>query len=223
MQRSEPPPPSCSVTATAGSDTVRGAGATSNLTGVSTAAKDLVERHDLTWDDFLALPDETRNASLIDGRVIVNPPNPQHEQVVGNLWILLGMWARQEPGRGGVSTQQPVQVNDRRGYQPDFAWYPAEQCAPPGEPPSFTGLPALVVEVLSPSTRAFDLLRKRIDYERIGIREVWFVDAGEREVLVCQRADPSEPFTDVELGEDDKLTSPLLVGFEVKVTALFER
>jgi Uma2 family endonuclease len=191
---------------------------------VSTAAKDLAKgAHDLTWDEFLALPDETRNASLIDGRVIVNPPNAQHERVVGNLWVLLKTWLRQEPGRGEVSTQQPVKVNDRRGYQPDFGWYPEERCASPGEPASFTGLPGLVVEVLTPSTRRLDPLRKRIDYERVGVGEVWFVEAQDREILVCQRSEPSEPFTQLELGEDDKLTSPMLPGFEIKVAELFDR
>lgn len=52
---------------------------------------------------------------------------------------------------------------------------------------------------------------------------MWFVDPNGRQVLVCQRAESSGPFTDLELGEDDKLTSPLLPGFEIKVAALFDR
>jgi hypothetical protein len=37
---------------------------------------------DLTWDEFLGLPYETRNTDLIDGKMIVNSPNAQHEQIV---------------------------------------------------------------------------------------------------------------------------------------------
>jgi Uma2 family endonuclease len=177
----------------------------------------------LSWDEFLALPHETRNAALVDGEVVVNPPNALHELVVQNLVILFREWLRGAPDRGDVSTQQPVQINDRRGYQPDFAWYPPQHCAPPGEPPAFSGLPGLIVEVFSPSTRRFDVMRKRSDYEHIGIPEAWFVDPIERQLLVCQRAEPEAPFDDVEMSADEILTSPLLDGFRLHVGALFER
>lgn len=178
---------------------------------------------DLTWDEFLALPYETRNAALIDGEVVVNPPNAQHEMVVRNLNLVFMRWIRSQVGYGEVSTQQPVKINDRRGYQPDFAWYPPERCAPPGEPPSFSGLPQLVVEILSPSTRSFDLIRKRDDYENIGIGEVWFVDGDDHQALACQRPESEHPFVSAELSESDILTSPLLEGFEVPVKELFVR
>ena len=176
----------------------------------------------LTWDEFLALPHETRNAALIDGEVVVNPPDAQHELIVRNLNVVFTEWLRARAGRGEVSTQQPVKINHRRGYQPDFMWYPADRCSPDDQPLSFTGLPAIVVEVLSPSTRSFDLLRKRADYERIGLSEVWFLDQTPR-VLVCQRPAPDAPYIDCELGPSDTVTSPLLDGFAVAVDDLFRR
>lgn len=181
------------------------------------------EGRNLTWDEFLALPYETRNASLIDGEVVVNAPNAQHELVVQKLTLAFWAWMRDGADRGEVSTQQPVKINDRRGYQPDFAWYPQDRCAPRDEPPSFSGLPCLIVEILSPSTRTFDLLRKRADYDNIGIDEVWFVDGLERSVLLCQRSEPGLRYHDEEVGTDGILTSPLLEGFEVPVSELFER
>jgi Uma2 family endonuclease len=180
----------------------------------------------LTWDEFLALPHELRNASLIDGEVVVNPPNAPHELVVRNLQFVLLEWICAGDDRGDVSTQQPVKINDRRGYQPDFAWYPAEVSTHPDEAlPAFTGLPGLIVEVFSPSTRMFDLMRKRRDYEQIGIQEVWFVDPrlDSRGVLACQRKAPEEPFFEIQAEGDDRLTSPLLDGFEVVVARLFDR
>ena len=189
-------------------------GAVSSI--VSTSAE-------LTWDEFLALPYETRNAALVDGKIVVNPPNAQHELVVQNLVITFRAWVRAAPDHGDVSTQQPVRVDDRRGYQPDFMWFAPERCAPAGEPPAFTGLPDLVVEVLSPSTRSFDLIRKRGDYDAVGVAEVWFVDPVERRVLVCARPAPAEPYVDREVGIGDTLTSPLLDGLSVAVDELFRR
>jgi len=177
----------------------------------------------LTWDEFLALPYETRNAALVDGKIVVNPPNAQHELIVQNLSYAFTTWLRAAAGRGEVSTQQPVRIHDRRGYQPDLMWYPPERCAPAGAPPEFTGLPGLVVEVLSPSTRSFDLIRKRGDYEHVGVAEVWFVDPTDRHVLVCARPAAGEPYADREVGPRDALTSPLLDGFTIVVDELFHR
>lgn len=176
----------------------------------------------LTWDEFLALPFETRNAALIDGEVVVNPPDAQHELIVGSLITAFKEWLRANPGRGQVSTQQAVKIHDHRGYQPDVMWYPADRCSPADRPLTFTGPPALVIEVLSPSTRSFDLLRKRADYDRIGIAEVWFVDQTPR-VVVCQRPAPDAPFVDREVGPGETVTSPRLDGFAVPVDELFRR
>jgi Uma2 family endonuclease len=179
----------------------------------------------LTWDEFLALPYELRNASLVDGEVIVNPPNAQHELIVRNLQILFVTWMRSGEHRGQTSTQQPVKINERRGYQPDFSWYPQEVCSPRDEALSFSGPPGLVVEVLSPSTRTFDMVRKRHDYEHVGLDEVWFVDPnpGEQVVLAYQRPTPNEPFIAIEAKPGGYLTSPVLDGFELDVARLFDR
>ena len=100
----------------------------------------------LTWDEFLGLPYETRNTGLIDGKMIVNSPNAQHEQIVGNLLFALKLWHRGLPQRlGGPTTQQPVKVSERHGYQPDMSWFPVEQCEPAGQRASFSGLPSIVV------------------------------------------------------------------------------
>lgn len=184
---------------------------TTNLTG-------------LTWDEFLALPYETRNASLINGEVVVNSPNAQHESILRQLILALGAWRDDDARRGEMITQQPVKATDNRGYQPDLAWYPPEQCSAPDEPLTVSGYPALIVEVLSPSTRSFDLLRKRADYERLGIAEVWFVDPEAREVLALRLGpDGTRPYRDTDLNEKDVLTSPLLEGFSVAVADLFSR
>lgn len=179
----------------------------------------------LSWDEFLALPYELRNASLVDGEVIVNPPNHQHQWILGNLYRVLGDWQRAGQGRGMFTQEPPIKINDRRGYMPDFAWYPADQCSWPDGMLELSGIPALVVEVLSPSTRTFDLMTKRADYDKAGIQELWYIDQRPAHfgLQVCQRSAVDEPFVDRLLWPGDRLTSPLLEGFDVDAAALFER
>ena len=174
----------------------------------------------LTWDEFLALPYETRNTDLINGKLIVNSPNAQHERILAKLLVAIHRW-RGEVGRlGEWTTQQPVKINVRRGYQPDASWFPASQCATPDQPAAFSGLPTIVVEVLSPSTRSLDLIRKRDDYERLGIAEFWIIDPVPRSALIC-RLDDSGRFVSDDLLATDILVSQQLPGFSVILGDLF--
>lgn len=175
----------------------------------------------LTWDEFLALPDETRHCSLVDGTVIVNPPNTPHQLVVRNLVYAFDSWRRAAPGRGQTTMEHPVKASERTGYLPDVCWFPEDQYSS-GDEPTLHGVPRLVVEVLSPSTRRLDLVRKRADFGTIGIDEVWYVDHYERTVLVCRRVDGTDQYAEERFGKGDVLTSPLLDGFTLPVDELFD-
>ncbi|MGI9003493.1 MAG: Uma2 family endonuclease [Pseudonocardia sp.] len=181
----------------------------------------------LTWEEFLELPDEPRyrHAELVDGELIlVNPPSWLHQQVVGALVALIWTWIRAEPGRGTVTMDPPVRITGIRGYLPDVAWYRDGRSRPAPGNPYLTGPPDLAVEVLSPSTRAFDVVRKRADYARVGVGELWLVDPENPSALVMRPpAQPTEPAEFVvveELGRDGALTSPLLPGLSIPVGEL---
>jgi Uma2 family endonuclease len=49
-------------------------------------------------------------------------------------------------------------------------------------PKKLTGVPDLLIEILSPSTRRYDRRQKRNRYERAGVRELWLVDPDTRTV-----------------------------------------
>lgn len=182
----------------------------------------------LSWEEFLDLPaDALRHAELIDGRVVVNAPTPLHRLMAFRLRSAIDDWAHDSPGRGEVTEDEPVQVAARRGYQPDVAWFPAERCAPPGEPPSYTSPPGLIAEVLSPTTRGLDTIKKRRDYARVRVGELWLLDPEPCEALLLRRSpglpDTAEYDVVVEVAADQELTSPLLPGFAIGLGDLRRR
>lgn len=181
----------------------------------------------LTWEEFLALPDDPRyrHAELVDGElVLVNPPSWLHQHVVGAIHAVIWNWIRAGAARGTVTMEPPVQITTIRGYQPDVAWYRAGRGRPMPGNPYLTGPPDLAVEVLSDSTRAFDLVRKRADYAKVGVGELWLVDPEAPSALVLRR--PAEPTTPAEyvlveeLASGSALTSPLLPGLTIPLASL---
>ena len=80
----------------------------------------------------------------------------------------------------------------------------------PGAPGAIDRVPDLVVEVLSPATRANDLGPKRRAYLDGGVSELWPVDPAARTVLVVEAT-----------GERTLAAEDALPGLSLPVRALF--
>lgn len=184
----------------------------------------------------MALPeDQVRHVELIDGRlrhkwarevdgeVVVAPPAPIHQLIVGRLFAAVDAWIGQEPLRGVVTLEPAVPIGVRRSYLPDVAWYPVQRCSPAGEPLTFQGVPALVVEVLSPSNSWLEVFRKRSTYARVGVDEVWLLDPGGPGAMLLREASGADYVTVTEVAGDDDLGTPLLPGFAVSLGSLVRR
>lgn len=173
----------------------------------------------LSWEQFLELldQDEYKDAELIDGQVVVGTPSWLHQRIVTTLIWLIRTWIAEGSGRGEVTFNPRVKITHNRGYLPDVAWYAAGRVDGEGNQPD--GPPDLAVEVLSPSTRTFDLVRKRADYARIGVGELWLIDPEGPAALVLRR-EGAEFLVVEDLDAGGALTSPLLPGLSVVVGQL---
>lgn len=165
--------------------------------------------------DFLALPESTRPAELVDGEVIMAPsPSFWHQELLGRLVMALRSWAASSPGPATVA-QAPLDVRFAAGriLQPDamvFLTKLDREAAPP-----ITRIPELCIEVLS-SNRTYDRITKRFLYAEAGVQEYWLIDpAG----FIERRSGPA-------LARSEELTellhSPLLPGFSLDLTRLFD-
>jgi Uma2 family endonuclease len=175
--------------------------------------------HDLTADEYFALADRLpRFTQLIDGEVIVNSPNSRHQDAVGELYYRLRLWIAERPGRGWCGFQLDAKVNERNVYQPDL-WWCSETNRLESDALRHMSPPDLVVEVLSPSTRRYDLGIKRQRYEEQGFPELWIIDPKRPSATILRCAAPASRAFDLELalGPHDELTSPQLPGFAVRV------
>lgn len=179
----------------------------------------------MTAQEYLALPDEGERwvrSELIEGEVVVSEPDLTHQRVCGELFVALHAWTHAAAGRGEATFPVDVLIDGRNVFAPDLLWYPQGREPARGEPRPYS-VPALAVEVRSPSTWRYDLGAKKSAYERNGLRELWLIDTRVSELLAFRRATEQSPAFDValEIGADDTLTSPLLPGFGLVLGTLF--
>ena len=139
-------------------------------------------RHRMTVEEFLAWDDGTETRyELVDGvPVAMAPPASEHRTIVVNASALLSAHLRRRPPCR-AEAEAGVRISDHVRWQADLAVTCGRRTHDIDEP-------LLVVEVLSPSTRAKDLDRKLRDYKGLAsVREVWLVDSEARWVQVWRR------------------------------------
>lgn len=181
-----------------------------------------IDRH-MTADQFLELVDRLpHRAELIDGEVVVNSPSYRHQDVVLQLARRLCDWIDAASGRGKCGIDVATRLDGRNAYRPDLWWY-GEERRPSRDTVHFMALPDIAVEVLSPSTRRYDLGAKRATYERLGLPELWIIDPMSISATLWQRSDATSPIFDgtAKIEREDSLTSPQLPGFAVHLADLF--
>lgn len=135
-----------------------------------------------TWEDFVALDDEDRR-ELIDGELVeVEVPTDAHEAAVIALGAMLWNWARVDRRARVLASGYKIKIADDRGVMPDVQLYRTENPTPRQEAGLVEGHPDLVVEVISPSSRRIDRLKKMNWYAEKGVPEYWLVDPVDRSI-----------------------------------------
>lgn len=169
--------------------------------GVMVVAEKGLLRLRMSWEEFLAYPSE--RAEWVDGEVVVSPPvGPGHALAATGLIVALKSALPDLFVMSEVGVRLPhnrlrgpdITVTDTR---PEATWVETA--------------PVLVVEILSPSTRTEDTVRKGPEYAEAGVGQFWVVDPDHRSIDVFTNAegrwepllhlDQQHPTGSVQVGE----------------------
>lgn len=154
----------------------------------------------LTFGDYWRFPQDRQRHEIVGGVHHVSPsPHLPHQTVVTRLAAAL-LRRIEEPGLGRVLVAPfAVQLGPHDVVEPDVLVV-LKARAEILTRKRVLGAPDLVVEVLSPSTKAYDHGIKRDLYERARVSEYWLVDAEARTVeqlvLSVNRFEQLGAFTD---------------------------
>ncbi len=133
-----------------------------------------------TVADIYALPDGER-AELIDGNIyMMAPPSWKHQQIVTDMAYFLKDYIRKNNGNCKVAVA-PCAVflnkDDKTYLEPDvFVVCDTTKIDEKG----CHGAPDFIIEILSPSSRDRDKIKKFLKYAAAGVREYWIIDPVKR-------------------------------------------
>lgn len=118
-----------------------------------------------------------RTYEIIGGEKIMSPaPNPTHGGVVGRLLMIIAAYLDETDGGYVLGDNTDVYFPDGTLLKPDLSVVLEKNSAIINWSRGIYGVPDMVVEVLSKSTRKKDLTIKKNIYEAQGVREYWIVD-----------------------------------------------
>ncbi len=175
-----------------------------------------------TYEDFLNFPDDGRRHEIIDGEHYVTPsPNTSHQTIVGNLHAAIRRYLDSRVIGAVFLAPFDVLFSNINIVEPDLLYVSRERQGVVTHA-HVKGAPDLVVEVLSPGTRKVDEITKRKLYEQFDVQEYWIIDPELESIKIYRRTEGSfARLNELTLERSELLTTPLLPGLEVPLTAVF--
>jgi Uma2 family endonuclease len=175
----------------------------------------------MTVTEFMKLPEQTTPTELIDGEMIVSPtPTYRHNRIVLRLVRRLADVA--DSRRLGEWAVAPLDlfISAYNVYQPDALFF-REGHIPDSENLPVREIPEIVVEVISPSSRSRDRVRKRSAYADRGIAEYWIVDS-EQSCLIISIRDERGAYIEHQMN-GSTIPAGLFAGVKLDLDWIFEQ
>jgi len=176
----------------------------------------------LTVQDYRELPEGPPYYQLIEGDLFMAPsPDAFHQDILGNLYFLLRTYLEKRPIGTLRFAPSDVQLTELNVYQPDL-YFVSNARRSILSAQGAEGAPDLVVEVLSPKTAKLDKVAKRSVYARTGVKELWLIDPGLKQVQVYHLG-RSSAVSMATYREKQSFASPLLPGLKISVAKVFKQ
>lgn len=133
----------------------------------------------LTYKEYVLFPCDGNRHEIIDGRHYMNAaPSPRHQTV--SRHIQLQLYEQLERKGFGQVFDAPIdlQLTECDVVQPDLVVVLSDNQIITST--KIKGIPDLIVEILSPSSRDYDERLKKQLYEQLSVPEYWIVDPEEQ-------------------------------------------
>jgi len=142
----------------------------------------------MSYEEFLEFTENTQKRyEYIDGEVyLLTAPGTKHQKALSELHIIFYNWSK---GKKCIPVLSPYDITLKKGpdninvVEPDLVVI-CDLEENLNNKDRYTGVPVLVVEILSESTRRRDIIKKLDLYMCSGVYEYWIINPSNNEVTV---------------------------------------
>ncbi len=130
----------------------------------------------MSADEYIDFPLSAHKSDLIEGVfMMASPASYRHEVAQSFISALLTLFVDLQALGQVLGANAAFRLSEENAFQPDISFIRADR-VDLAEDVYFPGPPDLAVEIISPSSRQYDEVEKRINYGRYGVREYWLID-----------------------------------------------
>jgi Uma2 family endonuclease len=177
----------------------------------------------VSFQEFLVWPGENQHVEWVNGKVVpMSPVTEPHEDISGFLYSVLRLFV--ESHRLGRVYSEPFVMKtgpDLPGRCPDVLFI-ARQHQARVKRLYVEGPADLVIEVISPGSRAVDRGKKFHEYEQGGVPEYWLIDPERKQAEFYQRGEDGI-YRLAPAGADGIYRSRALAGLWLNIQWLWQR
>ncbi len=161
-------------------------------------------------EDYYKL--EEVKADYYKGNIVMSPASIKHEELIADFIYSLKSYLKQNLIGRVFSSKLTLKIGGYR-FEPDITYIKHNNAGKFTEN-EFIGKPDLVIEILSKSTKQYDLINKRQVYQEYKVSEIWFVDYIENIIIIDYFTENEYITKEFDLNE--KIESKVLEGIELK-------
>ena len=170
-------------------------------------------------NEFFYTLDEVK-ADYIAGQIFIQmTASRKHEQIFMKLATTLNGLVEKNNLGEVYGSRFPVAIEPEYHPEPDIFFVSKNN---PGKfkETCFEGIPDLIIEILSKSTRKHDLETKRTLYQKHLIPEIWFIDYLNKKIIVDYLKNSS--YESLEWQTQGKAESRMIESFAINLETIFK-
>jgi Uma2 family endonuclease len=176
----------------------------------------------VSYEEFQELPrDGSKRFELIEGEVFMTPsPNTKHQRAVARLLRVLSDFVEENDLGEVFIAAYDIVFSRWTALEPDLLFIRQDRRSIITDA-NVQGAPDLVIEILSPSNKAYDRKTKLVAYEKAGVPELWYLDPEERTAEILNLGGDGCYAVTATLSGNDAIVSTALPGFSLGLNEVF--